>query len=348
MSTDTDLLRRVEDAATPADLFGPQDGSDQARRRARRTHRVIATALHPDRRDPAIDAARGDAAFAKATRFFEQWSNGIKAADEGTIIGTNGTWTLGAQVGRGTVANLYAVPGGDAVVKIARRPSSSRYLRNERAALTQLGEITSREGWLAPYLPRLLDTATLRSPDRGRSAEQREANVLGSLTRADGYVALTAVQAAAPDGLDGRDWAWMQRRIIRALAAVHDAGLVHGALLPENVLISPEHHGVVLVGWSFATRSGRPAEGVVASQAAAYPPEVTRDVVTPATDVAMLGALGLAMLRPDQRAQRRFSAGLRQDAPGMRPRAADLQEEYDELLDRLYGPRRFRPLDLAV
>ncbi|MDR6174311.1 hypothetical protein QE364_000808 [Nocardioides zeae] len=346
MTTDTNLLRRVEDAATPADLFGPQDGSDQARRRARRTHRVIATALHPDRRDPAIDAARGDAAFAKATTFFEQWSNGIEAADEGTIIGANGTWTLGAQVGRGTVANLYAVPGGDAVVKIARRRSSSRYLRNERAALTRLRE--QSDSWLAPYLPRLLDTATLRSPGGGRGAEQREANVLGSLTRADGYVALTAVQAAAPDGLDGRDWAWMQRRIIRALAAVHAAGLVHGALLPENVLIHPEQHGVVLAGWSFATRPGRPAEGVVASQAAAYPPEVTGGVVTPATDVAMLGALGLAMLRPDQRVQRRFSAGLRQDAPGMRPRAADLQGEYDELLDRLYGPRRFRPLDLAV
>lgn len=345
MSTDTDLLHQVEDAATPADLFGPQDGSDQARRRARRTHRVIATALHPDRRDPAIDAARGDAAFAKATTFFEQWSNGIEAADDGTIIGTNGTWTIGAQVSRGTVANLYAVPGSDAVVKIARRRSSSRYLRNERAALTRLAE--EGDGWLAPYLPRLLDTATLRSPD-GSKSEQREANVLGSLTRADGYVALTAVQAAAPGGLDGRDWAWMQRRIIRALAAVHAAGLVHGALLPENVLIHPEQHGVVLAGWSFATRPGRPAEGVVASQAAAYPPEVTGGVVTPATDVAMLGALGLALLRPDQRVQRRFSAGLRQDAPGMRPRAADLQREYDELLDRLYGPRRFRPLDLAV
>lgn len=343
MSTDTTLLHQVEDATTPADLFGPQDGSDRARRRARRTHRVIATALHPDRRDPAIDAARGDAAFAKATTFFEQWSNGIEAADDGTIIGANGTWTIGAQVGRGTVANLYAVPGGDAVVKIARRRSSSRYLRNERTALTRLAELTDDEGWLAPYLPRLLDTATL-----GRGDEQREANVLGSLSRTDGFVPLTAVQAAAPDGLDGRDWAWMQRRIIRALAAVHAAGIVHGALLPENVLIHPEQHGVVLAGWSFATRPGRPAEGVVASQATAYPPEVTGGVVTPATDVAMLGALGLVLLRPDQRAQRRFSAGLRQDAPAMRPRAADLQGEYDELLDRLYGPRRFRPLDLAV
>ncbi|WZH51569.1 MAG: hypothetical protein PIR53_16290 [Nocardioides alkalitolerans] len=347
MSTDTDLLQKVEAATTPADLFGPQDGSDQVRRRARRTHRVIATALHPDRRDPAIDAARGDAAFAKATTFFEQWSNGVEAVDDATIIGTRGIWTIGAQVGRGTVANLYAVSGGDAVVKIARRRSSSRYLRNERTALTRLAELTDDERWLAPYLPRLLDTATLRSPD-GSTSEQREANVLGSLTRADGFVPLTAVQAAAPGGLDGRDWAWMQRRIIRALAAVHAIGIVHGALLPENVLIHPEEHGVVLAGWSFATRPGRPAEGVVASQAAAYPPEVTGGVVTPATDVAMLGALGLAMLRPDQRVQRRFSAGLRQDAPGMRPRAADLQGEYDELLDRLYGPRRFRPLDLAV
>ncbi|HEY1135457.1 MAG TPA: hypothetical protein VGE77_12860 [Nocardioides sp.] len=341
MNPTEDLLQQVEAATTPADLFGPQDGSDKARRRARRTHRVLATALHPDRRDPSVDAPRGDAAFAKATTFFEQWSRGVEADDAGTILGARGTWAIGAQVGRGTVANLYAVPGGDAVVKIARRRSSSRFLRNERTALTRLAD--EGEGWLAPYVPRLLDTATLGSGD-----DRREADVLDALGRAEGFVSLAEVRRAAPAGLDGRDWAWMQRRILRALAGVHAVGLVHGAVLPENVLIHPEQHGVVLTGWSFATRPGRPAEGVVASQAAAYPPEVTGGTLTPATDVAMLGALALTMLRPGERAQRRFAQGCRQDAPGMRPRAADLQGEYDELLDRLYGPRRFRPFDLAV
>lgn len=343
------LLHQVEEATTPTDLFGPADGSADARRRARRTQRVLALHLHPDRLAAGVDPARATAAFVKATDLYEAWSQQVDGGASGALVGRRGTYRLGGIVARGTVANVYDVPGADAVVKLARRPASSRFVRNERTALRALAELTARRdgAWLAPYFPRLLDTATIVDP---ATKERLEADVLTSLTRADGFFSLAQVRQAVPDGLDGRDWAWMQRRLLRALAGAHEAGVVHGAVLPENVLIHPRDHGVVLAGWSFATQPGRPPQGRVASQAAAYPPEVTAPggVLTPATDVAMLGALGLAMLRPGETAQRRFAQGCRQTAPAMRPRAADLLEEYDDLLDRLYGARRFRPFDVAV
>ncbi|MDT9593007.1 hypothetical protein RDV89_08005 [Nocardioides zeae] len=354
MDTAQALLRRVEDATTPADLYGPADGDPAGVRRARRTHRVLALHLHPDRPAAGLDSARAAAAFAKATALYAAWSRptggtgGGDTDDRGEVlVGSRGTHRLGPLLARGTVANVYAVPGTDTVVKLVRRPGSNRFVRNERAALRTLARYaTGTEAWLAPYVPRLVDTATAAADEAG--GEVLEANVLGSLGRADGFVSLAAVRDAAPDGLDGRDWAWMQRRLLRALAGAHAAGLVHGAVLPENVLIHPREHGVVLAGWSFATRPGRRAEGVVRSQAGAYPPEATDGLVTPATDVAMLGALALTMLRPGERAQRRFAQGCRQAEPRMRPTAAGLLEEYDDLLERLHGPRRFRPFDLAV
>ncbi|MDN7121486.1 adenylate cyclase [Nocardioides sp. ChNu-153] len=348
MSDTKTLLRQVEAATTATDLFGPPSADAGARRRARRTFRVLAFHLHPDRlatAAPGVDRARAAAAFAKATELHEAWGREADGDTTDALQGRRGTYAAGPLLARGTVANVHAVPGQDAVVKIARRPASSRFVRNERDALQALRTFTDQpgNGWLAPYFPRLLDTATVGSP-----TERREANVLGSLGRADGFYSLAQVQQAAPEGLDGRDWAWMQRRLLRALAGAHAAGLVHGALLPENVLIHPREHGVVLAGWSFATRPGRPAEGRVASQAAAYPPEASTGVLTPASDLFMLGALGLALLRPEERAQRRFAEGCMQAAPAMRPRAADLLEEYDDLLDRLYGARRFRPFAVAV
>lgn len=389
------LLRQAEDATTAVDLYGPATPDAAARRRARRTHRRLALHLHPDRltTSPGVERARAAAAFARAAELYDAWQRAAGAAGAGAgpaggaasvgvvLTGARGRYRLGAELARGTVATVLAaealdgvrgdVPGpGPVVVKIGRNATSARFLRNERAALAALGEtVRSGQGWLAPYLPRLLDTATIELAGGGAAgraggaavgtagggtatAGRREANVLGALGRAQGFVTLSQVRAAVPAGLDGRDWAWMQRRLLRALAAVHATGLVHGALLPENVLVHPRQHGVVIAGWSFATRPGRRAEGVVRSRAAAYPPEaLDRDgVVTPATDVAMLGTLALTMLRdgPGERAQRRFAAGCTQAAPRMRPRAADLLGEYDELLERLHGPRRFRPFEVAV
>lgn len=147
---------------------------------------------------------------------------------------------------------------------------------------------------------------------------------------------------ALPTGLDGRDWAWIHRRLLTALAGAHLAGLVHGAVLPENILIHPEGHGVVLAGWSFATRPGRVLAGRVRSAEDFYPPEASGGTVTSETDIYMAHALMLWMLAPEERRQRAFARGCMQDEPRMRPDAAGLLQEYDELLDDLYGKRTFR------
>lgn len=46
-------------------------------------------------------------------------------------------------------------------------------------------------------------------------------------------------------------------------------------------------------------------------------------------------------------AMRAFAAGCMQPDARLRPDAADLLGEFDDLLDRLYGQRRFRPFELT-
>jgi hypothetical protein len=48
------------------------------------------------------------------------------------------------------------------------------------------------------------------------------------------------------------------------------------------------------------------------------------------------------MLAPGERRQRAFADGCMQGEPRMRPDAASLLQEYDELLEELYGKRTFR------
>jgi serine/threonine protein kinase len=137
-----------------------------------------------------------------------------------------------------------------------------------------------------------------------------------------------------------------------ALGAAHRAGVVHGAVLPEHVLIHPELHGLTLIDWCYSTT--RPEDHVPAlvdRYSDAYPPEVPQSrPATPATDIYLASGLMLRLMGEKAPPRlRRFIGGCRALAARMRPQDAwALLTELDEVLHDLYGPRRFRPFAMTV
>ncbi len=111
-------------------------------------------------------------------------------------------------------------------------------MRREGAALRQLEEV---EGRFRAYFPRLIQAQRHADP---RSGLERRANLLARL---EGFRTLAEIAAAFPGGVDPRDAAWMWRRLLVAVGASARAGVVHGTVLPEHVLIQPGQHGLVLV-----------------------------------------------------------------------------------------------------
>ncbi|MEU5694082.1 adenylate cyclase [Actinosynnema sp. NPDC020468] len=325
MLTRDDALSRIGSARTATALFGPRTDDPERQREARRLFRGLATALHPDHVGAHDDEA-ADATSA-LTRLFDQWRRG------GVELRTaKGRYRVDAPHAVGSVANVYLTSAGHAV-KIVRKPAANPLLHAEQRALAALTAFTDRNRWLRPYYPRVVDTS---------GPADREFTVFEAL--ADGFVTLADVRRAYPDGLDGRDYAWMHRRLLRAVAGAHRVGLVHGAIVPENVLVHPRQHGIVLVGWSFAVERDQRLLATSAAFRDAYPPEVLdRQPVTAALDVHMAHGVMLDMLAQNEKRQRRFALGCRQRDPDRRPDAVDLLDEYDALLHDLYGDREFRP-----
>jgi hypothetical protein len=330
MLTTAEALELVERAASAEALFGPRTTDPARSKQVRRLYHALASVLHPDVVGP--HDTRAHAASAELTRLHHEWVHGAIVE----LRTKTGVYRIGEPFAVGSIANLYEADGPH-VVKVVRNPALNSLLHGEWLALRALESFTDRNQWLRPFYPRLLDT----SGDVAKGS--RAFTVLEPLL--DGFVTLADVRRAFPDGLDGRDYAWMHRRLLKALAGAHQIGLVHGAVTAENVMVHPEQHGIVLAGWSFAVEEGQRL--LATSRTISYPPEVVaQQPVTAATDVHMAHTMMLGLLAGNEHRQRAFARGCLQEGPQRRPDAVDLIEEYDDLLEDLYGARRFRPFAL--
>lgn len=342
----------LDTAGSPHDLFGPTP-TDGNLTEATRRYRGLARLIHPD---VAPDRPVAQRLFVRLGELWAQYTALVGTGSPVTVTTRRGTLSAGRLLARGDLAHVYAADyqphatTGDAqstVWKVARHPRHNDLLNAEAQALRRL--TTWGDLRFAAYVPTLLDAFTHEQAGSGmrrRTTVQR---------RLDGYVSLAQLIDAFPGGIDARDTAWMWRRLLVGLGHAHRAGVVHGAVVPEHVLIHPEEHGLVLIDWchaiNTATTPGARVTALVTTWRSLYPPEVlNRQAATPATDIFMASQV-MALLMNDRmpRPMRAFIAGCTSANPLGRPQDAwALQHELDELLARLYGPRRFRPFHLPA
>ncbi|HEY0696284.1 MAG TPA: serine/threonine protein kinase [Micromonospora sp.] len=319
-----DAIRLVARARTDEELFGADD--------PRQRYRRLAAVLHPDHTGGADDAQRRAATAAFVT-LTDRW----RAYQAVTVNGHR----LREPAHTGDLADLYQV-GDDQLLKLPRDPANNDLMLREQVALRRI----ERDGdpRYLPYVPRLVEA--FRHRDRTTGAEHR----VSVLATVPGLHSLAEVMRRRPGGLDPRDAAWMWRRLLVALGLAHRAGVVHGAVLPDHVLIEPAAHGVVLVDWCYSVVDpGDTVPALVPAFADWYPPEVRqRRPPGPGTDIAMATQCMTALVGADlPRALRTFADGCAQPRLDARPDDAwRLLGELDEVLERLYGPRTFRPFHL--
>jgi len=195
--TFAEAVRRIENAHSFEEL-----GDERA-------YRKLAKLVHPDAA-AAAESAAATAAFARLARLF--------AERGGTELRTpQAVYRVGGRVASGDIADLAAVDGNRALLKVPRRPADNDLMTAEADALRRLW----RDGdpKYRPYAPRLLESFVHEDAARNR----RRVNVV---ERLNGFVPLSRITTA----IDPRDAAWMWRRLLVGLGWAHRAGVVHGAI----------------------------------------------------------------------------------------------------------------------
>ncbi|GAA2703929.1 MULTISPECIES: hypothetical protein [Actinoplanes] len=313
----------------------------------RLAYRTLAKIVHPDTAGPALWAS-ATRAFAKLGALYAECDDRVitpkqhsRKAQQHYSTGRRQTardrvrggpdpvahpkpWSrFDRRFAEGDVADLFEE--GESLLKVPRDPADSDLMVVEAAALRRLRR-HGRPDFQA-YAPRLLDSFIHVDGDHHR----RTVNVL---MRQRGFRDL-----AVPGGLDPADLIWIWRRLLAGLGWAHHAGIVHGAVFEEHVLVDRRQRGLVLIDWCYAAPVGGRPKALIAKREAQYPPEVPAGrPVTPATDIHLATGLITRLFGPDMpHPLRRFADGCLYDAPRMRPQNAwHLLAELDELVPPRY------------
>lgn len=351
-----DPVQQVLSAQSPKEVFGAlPDGSFEEQERAlKKAFRLIAKKIHGDV-NSSPDAKE---AFIQLQRLHTQAALDLKAGRYGhtktTVLKVSGVDLLveTQPAFGGDSADYYSATRykGDAdpelvLVKIARSPKARSLMENE---VSILQEILSDPQALksSAFYPSPIESFKFKDGSRVRAATifRRPWTNLYDLND---------VRKRYPLGIDAKDMAWMFRRLLFVVGLTHRQGILHGAILPRHILIEPEQHGVILVDWKHAQKFGRQLKKIPKGSRAFYPPEVLEhQELGPPTDIwmavsAMLRVFGPHPQRHVPKPILNFIRGCLQESPASRPQDAwALSQEFDELIGRLWGPRRFHEFEM--
>lgn len=239
------------------------------------------------------------------------------------------------------------------VLKILRAEKDRDLLEREHVVLAEL-EKSDAQG--APHFARLLPQRVAYGVARlGMHGEAGERHV-SALRWRSGFVHTGGdVMAAYPGGVPRAATVWMWKRMLELLGFVHRSGFVHGAILPEHVLVHAKDHGVVLAGWSRAGRAGTPLVARSEGADAFYPDGLgAGGLLRPAHDIAMsarvisrlLGGTELAPPESVPEPLRSLVVEHTQLAGGAEVDAWALMARLQGAANAVFGPPRFVRFDM--
>lgn len=174
-----------------------------------------------------------------------------------------------------------------------------------------------------------------------------------------GYVPLSSVIKAYPKGIDFQDMAWMLNRALEGLGYVQnlEEPFVHGALLPQHILIHPTDHGAKIIDWAYSTKRLR-ILAICGEYTEYYPPEILeRRDITLSTDLYMLAKCVVALLggrvstnkmpaKVPEPIQAMLLRCLDQNPANRPANAWALRDEFEEIMKGLVGKRKYRKFEI--
>lgn len=139
-----------------------------------------------------------------------------------------------------------------------------------------------------------------------------------------------------------RHLGWVWRKLLVAMDYAHSVGVIHSAITPDNILIQPYTHGLVLIDWIHASVDQSPITSVSKKNVDLYPPEkFDKDPPTPGWDIYMAATSMMSCFSPMCYELDRYFSVVAD--PNFRSRVSDfktLKDTFDDVIFNLLGWKR--------
>lgn len=169
---------------------------------------------------------------------------------------------------------------------------------------------------------------------------------------------LSDIMERNPYGLDPEVVMWIMERLFSAIGYLHVNHIVHGNLIPENLVINKANHNVIMTGFGFSIAEAH-KEGAkyrIRNKTFSAPEVSATEIVSPKSDIYSLGKLAIHMLGEDARYNHlplllhpqisNFIKRMIEKDKDKRPDDAwALWDEWRELRTAIYGASRFRQIE---
>ncbi len=366
MTTDIhNLLRQFTEVKRPEDVFGQLTGDTSAKlREGAKIYRRLAKETHEDTYPAALKPVAREA-FQRLGEWWAKAQEKIKAGTYGdmssgasvksnyqpldlTIRGKN--LRLDSILAQGAFSTVYSAtledidPREYVFVKVARTPRDNELLEREAFVLNHIhapDPDPAREKVFEVqrmYVPRPISAFSVAGPNNTK----HRANIM-SVPNWPCYTLETLLRDKFPGGIEPRHCYWIYRRLLLTLWMAHLKGYVHGAVTPDHVLVYPEQHGLELLDWTCAVKTGEKIRAYDPKWKAFHAPEVfKRGPTTPSTDLYAAGKTMLFMLGDHWKS---LSIGIRNilgdcihGNPKYRPQDA---EEYYNTFGKALGKKEY-------
>jgi hypothetical protein len=285
----------------------------------------------------------------KYHRAWADWNNPAATDAAGHITIADTHWVEQRLLARGEISDVYLAtrarwPSELVLLKILRDADDLPLLQQEWLFLSRLHSSAAAE---------TMDLR-LRVPS---PVVMGERNLACAYRWVNGFThTFEMVREMYPNGVPPVSSIWLWRRILEVVGVLRRGGYVHGAILPNHLLIQNGEHGVRIVGFSCADVVNAPLRLISTQYEDFYPAAVLDShKLAIATDLVMSARCILYLLGatngdlpahvPPRLADLLRRAGSADADAHINP--WELHKEAGELGKSLFGPPAFHPIQMS-
>ncbi len=334
-----DEMLLIEKTTNVQELFGKNE------KRAKNIYRRYARMVHPDMFSLDNEKAQAEKSFKKLNNLWDTYchkSGSIPSPakpKKNTIKTRKREYSLGEKVEGDPFYNRFNATYDDGHIPvmalITANNTDSDLAENHIEKIQEIKDKVSPD-YLGFY-PHFVEA--FKYTDGGTTHQ-------GIIqTRHDEFVPFSEIMEKYPNGINGRNLAWIFKRMLVAVGNVHEIGLVHGAIGLDSFYVNAPDHGVILDDWQYARHNGETLVAVPEKLRSEYPEKYLKKAeLSHSLDINLCAKLALKLLSDDEPKQLRIFLKVCLKEKTMT--AKELLYEFNLLLERLYGPPKFSVLTL--